>query len=205
MAHDLSWHDYMDEKVQEEGWDEKRIKNKHREIISELEGMGFDDDALGWIYGSDILNAWEIRVNGFDSYMGERNHFTAKISGNADKYGTIVFPNKRLAVIWGEVSGQVSDGIWENDDRLTAYGSGDSKWEYYTFAHVKVRPNHKVTVQTPTRRLPRLNFKKKLTELEGMIARMIYAVRMSGVNRNYDRQDLMEDLKKLDDYEIEKA
>lgn len=171
----------------------EKMKNRHNKIMSKLE-KHYSEDALSWISLYDARNVW-------DFYQADSVNEYEKIAD--DEYGsnegsTLILPNKRLAVLWAEeIGGQISDGAWENDDRLSAYGRGEEKWPYYTFADIEIQPNATPKIEAPTR-VPKLNFLDELTSYEGNRARMIYYIRMSGLDSNYGPKDLQEDLKRLD-------
>lgn len=195
----LNWYDSIEEQARKKGYDKQAIERQHEKYIEELKEMGFSDNDVKWITVSDAVTSWEIRKtiksSGFDSWLDEANELK---KGR----GKIVLPNQRLGVIWQhEIIGQISDGIWEGDRRLISdeYGVADEKWRKYTDAPIEVIPNHKAELQN--RVAPKLDFSGELLKNDGLVARMIYIVRMSGIDTSYNQSKLREDVEKLDSIE----
>ena len=175
---------YYTDKAEDKGVDPDEVIEIGNTVKEEIAEIG---DDLSWIHNSDAINAVAIREHGID---------TAKYGGYSGN-GTVAMPSEAHAVIWlEEVLGQISDGAWENYwvDRQTP-GLPDEWKEYFSMDVVvdedldtpELRDGASVPVQ--------LEYYDKLTRYDGHQERMVFMVRASGVDEDFDMDDLEEVLK----------
>lgn len=107
------------------------------------------------------LKAASISKEGIETHIEEHNRLITEPEGQ------ITFPTKQGAVIWiNEILGQLSDGIWENED---------ISWEHYHNLEVIINEDQQTI--TTTGEFESLSFTEKLFEYDGMVARMmLYAM-----------------------------
>lgn len=109
--------------------------------------------------------------------------------------GTLKVPTQEQAVLWTqEIRGQISDGAYENDRRLSNRG-----FEKFTQAHVVVdesvdKPQLNINVLGDVETLV---LSRDLTEYEGQVGRMLAKVKAT-VNPDYTVEELEQDLGELE-------
>jgi len=109
---------------------------------------------------------------------------------------TLTFPNYRTAILWiVEIDGQISDGAWENY-KWNKHGRRWS-WEDLCYAEIEVNENLDMAAGEGDY-CPHLNYTEELTEYDGQVERMIYYIRASGLDPEYDKSDLMDDLRAIE-------
>jgi hypothetical protein len=141
-----------------------------------------------WMFEDDYKELEEIRKDfyGWLNRENERNEKVQKREGFKSILGVM---NKEQAVLWIlEISGQISDGIWENDPRLFR-----GEWKYYSWAIVKLDGSG---FQTTAYGVPKIGVTRMLREGDELIGRMIIKVRLT-VNPNYTYENLVRDIRSL--------
>lgn len=156
----------------------------------EIARIFFEGSDPDWIYWGDACSAARVEQHSFPERLHQWN-----ATGPND--GTIRFPNRELALIWvEEITGQISDGAWEN----RWFDESDS-WEDWVYVTVEVDEDlDHVEFEGNVSEI--LNFTEECTRYEGMIGRMLFLVRTSGINSGYTREDLLEDISLLDSMTI---
>lgn len=160
--------------------DNKKAEEKHKNVIQDMRDQNIETE---WVRDSANIK------DPFRFYTLDNQDAVQKLS--PEGFLTITLPNYRLAVLWHfEINGQLSDGIWENYDwKVKSY------WELQG-ATVQVDTSlDEAKADDP---VDALQFKKHLTEFDSHVGRQIYYVRASGLDPNYTRKDLKNDLEKLD-------
>jgi hypothetical protein len=131
----------------------------------------------------------------FDGWLNRKNKEVDLVQKRGDHNSTLTVPNKEIAVMFlTELGGQISDGMWENDPKL----SSRNMWANYSFARVKVGGDPSIVSNVWG--LPKINFKRILTD-KGLMGRILSKVRNS-VNPEYSAADLKRDIKLLNTYSI---
>lgn len=166
----------------------KNIQNNLSEVtkvVTDLQEEGIDTE---WVSKYDCDRILGVKENGLESHLDEQE---------SRNNNTITFPTKSAAVIWmNEITGQISDGAWENKN----WSWGD--WSDYTDAQVEVDESLE-TAEWDGVRVDSLGITQKMTEYSGMVGRMIFYVRASGVDPSYTKSDLEEDLRSINTMDIE--
>lgn len=153
-------------------------------FLGQLEEVGFED--TDWINWPDAIDAAKIHQKGLTERIKEHNG-----KYEEDTEGVITFPNEALAVLWcEEILGQISDGEWEG-----------RKVNWKRFWNLRVEINEESDDVVVDADLFPLNFLERLTEWEGLKARLIFLVRASGVEEDYDELKLTSDLANLSSWE----
>jgi|AntDeeMinimDraft_4_1070355.scaffolds.fasta_scaffold04811_4 hypothetical protein len=160
----------------------ERANKAIKQIVSEFSPSWLCNNT--WIGHGDAFKAYEVYKNGVEQRIDEYNEW------NESKATThsITFPNKESALLWVlEISGQISDGAWENEAR---------DWEKYCYAEIKIDTELEKPVLEG--HLKPLEYKEKLLEFDGLAGRMMFYVIASGVNPDFNRGDLAETLEQIE-------
>lgn len=160
-------------------------------IIQDLQEE--DEVSPEWIGDYEISHAYDLR---FDKDFYDSLHSRNDRHDDTSHSGKLVVPHKRFAVLWMlEISGQISDGAWEN------YLDNES-WQTYCYAELVVDEDQD-KIHWDSRNedsfetIQGIDVYSNLTEYEGLLGRMLFFVRMTCDMDSYTVTDLRKDLRKL--------
>lgn len=124
-------------------------------------------------------------------HLKEKNDFEK--DSNRRGGGVLRVPRREQAVLWiEEIAGQISDGAYENDRRLSNDG-----WVKFSRADVVVDDSLEKPVFESSEPVETLVFSRDLTENDGLVGRMLFQVKVA-VNQDYNIYDLKRDLEELE-------
>jgi len=151
--------------------------------------LGALDADAEWIGHIDVFKAAQFRQN---SYSDDAELDDIEI----------IFPNERFAALWElEITGQISDGVWENfwNEVPEARYDGWRKWCYADVTVDERATRIKIITNDPHDESlwHSMNVFRALTEHSGMVGRMIFYV-LATCETDYDETSLMDDLRKLE-------
>lgn len=156
----------------------------HEPLLEEME-QEFDDTS--WISQSDVTRPWDFRHEDPDDVIEAYNERQREKSNV-----TLTFPNYRIAVLWMcEITGQISDGAWEN--KQWRHGT----WKTLSYAQIEVDEELDEAEGEARFGYDNLGYVRQLRKHDGHEERMIYYVRASGLDDDYDESDLLADLQAL--------
>lgn len=154
----------------------RTIRDDPHPTVAIMQDFEYDDDFLS-SYDAENMRNYDLR-----EALASYNQYT-------DDTRVITFPNGRLALLWiEEIAGQISDGMWENRD---------VGWEQWCNAEVVIDTDME-EVEFAGHFTYDIDFSEVLTS-DGMCGRMIYYMRASGIDEDYDMDDLEEDIGVLND------
>lgn len=158
---------------------------------------------VAWWDDYEEKQANEIKRKGFRRWLKEVNEHHKKIwkeFHKGDKNPILEVRSPEQAIIWElEITGQMSDGEWENSPqsnrKYSVNGAYVEGWVPYADAVIKVTGKKPRFIANCWGRAPSYNLTKLLRYKE-LAGRMLLKVRKT-VNPNYTYQDLRRDLIEL--------
>jgi len=148
-------------------------------------------EAIENMDGADVsfLSDYSVR-----NAMDRRNDEAGTVRDHSEG-GELHVPTEAQAVLWTEeLSGQISDGLYENDRRL-----GNGNWEKFSYADVIVNESiDQPKFKYESGSVETLMLERDVTEHDGLVGRMLFWIRMMTDQDGYDVEDLREDLSQLE-------
>lgn len=176
-----------------EYWDDEEvtifesIRDNLEPVVQVLVDLEEEGHEVEWVYPSDVKTAMGTKKQGIKPRIESHNE---KNTGNRN---IITFPSFTAALVWlDELRGQISDGAWENHEWRRG------TWEDYCNATIKVDTDS-TKVTWDGRSVDDLEFHDVVEGSKGMRGRMLYLVRASEIDEDYTEDNLMEDIRRIDE------